>query len=413
MSGRFRNAGRRRSRLPLLGHGLVSLLLAVTALPAGEAPPSPVDWITLDEETRAHWELSPSPEDPLLARIQPRNARAGHDAQARPPVRIYALFAKQSSAYDTAMRILLARFHRAGIHAEVTLENFAGEAGRGAAALKRLARNEYDLAFAMGSASVTFLHERLPAPPLPVVTVCAKDPVLMGQMPDYAEGSGRTIAYTSLNVPVELQLDYLRAIVPDLATIGVLYATENTSTVRTQVEPLRAAAAGSGIRVIDVAVHDRSRAREELEALLPRAAETIRRASPSGGALFWITGATSVFREIETIDALSGGIPVLSAVPDVVQEGDASAVLSIGVSFESNAHLAAHYALRILRDEVRAADLPVGVVTPPDVSINFRKARAAGLRIPFRFFEAATTVYDPDGHLAREEGRLVRTESAE
>jgi putative ABC transport system substrate-binding protein len=371
-----------------------------------------VEWITLPPQTRAHWELTPAVNEPLRAWIRPQGGADGRGGAAE--ARVFILFAKKSSAYDTAMRALLGRFRRADVRATFAVENFGGDPARGAEALRRMETGGYDLGLAMGSAAVTFLHKTRPDPSVPVVTICAKDPVLMGQMPDYASGSGRNIAYTSLNVPVALQLDYLREIVPGLSVIGVLYATENTSTVVTQVEPLRALAAEAGIGMIDVAVRDRSRAAEELQTLLPEAVREIRRADPEGTrSLFWITGATSVFREIETIDARSGGVPVLSAVPDVVRAGDASAVLSIGVSFESNAHLAAHYALRILRGRAAAAELPVGVVTPPDVAINFRKARAAGLRVPFRFFEAAGTVYDPAGLLAREEGRLVRAGSGE
>lgn len=43
----------------------------------------------------------------------------------------------------------------------------------------------------------------------------------------------------------------------------------------------------------------------------------------------------------------------------------------------------------------------VGVVSPPDVAVSFRKAREIGMRIPFSFFESATTLYDNDGKLVR------------
>jgi hypothetical protein len=47
------------------------------------------------------------------------------------------------------------------------------------------------------------------------------------------------------------------------------------------------------------------------------------------------------------------------------------------------------------------------VITPPDVAVNFLKAREIGLRIPFTLFESAAFVYDADGRLAREKGQLV------
>ena len=98
---------------------------------------------------------------------------------------------------------------------------------------------------------------------------------------------------------------------------------------------------------------------------------------------------------------------MLSVVPDVVQQGGDSAVLSIGVGFESNAQLAAIYGADILAGRARAGDLKVGVVSPPDIAVNFRRAAEIGLRIPFRFFEAATFVYDRDGKPVRLRGQDV------
>ena len=124
-------------------------------------------------------------------------------------------------------------------------------------------------------------------------------------------------------------------------------------------------------------------------------------------SLFWVTGSTSVFREIETINAHSDRVPVLSVVPEVVKEGDASAALSIGISFESNAHLAALYGIKVLKGEIGVGNLEVGVVTPPDIAINFRKVREIGLRIPFSFVEGASFIYDYDGKPVRSRGTTL------
>jgi len=75
--------------------------------------------------------------------------------------------------------------------------------------------------------------------------------------------------------------------------------------------------------------------------------------------------------------------------------------MAIGISFESNAHLAAIYGVDILQGRVKAGDLKVGVVSPPDIAISFLKAREIGLRVPFSFFESASFVYDYDGHPVR------------
>jgi putative ABC transport system substrate-binding protein len=82
-------------------------------------------------------------------------------------------------------------------------------------------------------------------------------------------------------------------------------------------------------------------------------------------------------------------------------------VLSIGVSFESNAHIAAVYGIEILTNGADAGALKVGLVSPPDIAINFLRAREIGLKIPFRFFESASIVYDRAGRIVRDKGKRV------
>ena len=146
-------------------------------------------------------------------------------------------------------------------------------------------------------------------------------------------------------------------------------------------------------------------AKTELAELVKSAVTTMRKSDPTlNNSLFWITGSTVVFNEIATINQHSDRVPVLSVVPEVVQAGDDSALLSIGISFESNAHLAAIYGAGILDGTKRPGDLPVGIVSPPDITINFRKAREIGLSIPFNFLERASVVFDYDGQVVRKNG---------
>jgi len=103
-------------------------------------------------------------------------------------------------------------------------------------------------------------------------------------------------------------------------------------------------------------------------------------------------------------------VPVVSVVPEIVTKGDDTAVLAIGVSFESNAQLATVYATRILNG-VKPSTLKVGIVSPPDIAISFRKARQIGMRVPFDFFEIAGFVYDYEGRAVRTANKTETTAS--
>jgi len=94
-------------------------------------------------------------------------------------------------------------------------------------------------------------------------------------------------------------------------------------------------------------------------------------------------------------------------VPDVVKAGDDSAVMAIGITFDSNAQLAAFYGADVLSGKVKVGDLGVGIVSPPDIAISWRKAREIGMDIPFSFFESASFVYDYEGKMVRYRGKLV------
>ena len=217
---------------------------------------------------------------------------------------------------------------------------FRKEENRGQEALRLIDEGGYDLAFSMGSESTAWLHSRYAGGRLPVVSVCSKDPVLLGQANSYDSGSGTNFAFTSLNMPVEAQMAYVQELKPRLKNIAVIVNSKNVSAMQTQAQPIYDYSRRQGIQVLRLEVQDPSGAREELQGLVAKAVRAMRKNDPTlDNSVFWITGSTAVFKEIGTINAHADRVPVLSVVPEVVRSGADSAVLSVGISFESNAHL--------------------------------------------------------------------------
>jgi putative ABC transport system substrate-binding protein len=260
----------------------------------------------------------------------------------------------------------------------------------------------------MGSEATDWLWRNARDTRIPVVTVCSKDPVLLQQMASYEVGSGVNFAFTSLNLSIAVQIAYLRELSPQLRNIAVLVDRHNISAMETQALPFIEMANKLGLNAFLVAIDRPDRAAAELASMLPTTVRQMRSSEPAlTRNLFWITGSTSIFSEIATINSHADRIPVLSAVPDVVRPGADSAVMSIGVSFESNARLAAVYATNILEGRTTAGVLKVGVLSPPDIAINFLRARQIGLKIPFSFFELAEDVYGPTGASVRRHGATL------
>ena len=110
--------------------------------------------------------------------------------------------------------------------ANVTVINFNMKDAAGTDAIRFAETNKIDLIFAMGSESTAWLFDNYRGGKIPVVSVCSKDPVQLGQIKDYERGGGSNFAFTSLNVPVEVQMAYVKELKPDLKNFG------RSSTVR-------------------------------------------------------------------------------------------------------------------------------------------------------------------------------------
>ena len=383
-----------RTRLQALAAAAAMLAFAGSSAAAGT--PEVAKWFRYSPDVETAWQIS-GQSDPMTVAIR----RKG-DQMRSAPQHVLVLYPRPSSAYDIAITKILHVFEGREINAEITAVNFDMSDERGRNALRLAESEHYDLIFAMGSESTAWLYDNYRGGAIPVVSVCSKDPVQLGQMRDYETGSGTNFAFTSLNMPVDVQMAYVNELRPDLRNLTVLVDSKNVSAMQTQAEPIAAYARQRGIQVILGAVKDPSNARQELVEIVADAVRTMRKNDPDlTRSLFWVTGSTSVFLEIRTINEYADRVPVVSVVPEVVKAGPDTAVLAIGISFESNAHLAAIYGSDILSGRQRAQDLKVGIVSPPDIAISFLKSREIGMRVPFGFFESASFIYDYDGRAVR------------
>lgn len=391
-------------RACLAGTAAVALTGILPAAARAQKLPGPMDriddWFKILPRALQYWKVVPHKDDGLRVSLVPKDPPKG------PLGKIMIFYPRKSTAYDIATTEILIAFHDKGIPATVEVVNFDRKTPRGNALVDEAERGGYALIFSMGSQSTAWLWKHRRNGKVPIVSVCSKDPVQLGQVKSYDRGSGVNFAFTSLNVLIGVQMAYLRTLKPKLRNIAILVDAKNISAVKTQALPLIEAARPEGIEAFQVAVQDPKKAREELAELIPRAIERMKKTDPGlENSLFWITGSTSVFVEIKTINDHAGKVPVLSVVPEIVQEGPDSAVLSIGVSFQSNAQLAAKYGADIVTGRIKAPRVKVGIVSPPNIAVSFMRAKAIGLQIPFSLFEAADYIYGYDGRPLRIAGR--------
>jgi len=383
---------------------LVVLLLLVSVGPASARPT--LDWLRYDQASLNEYAVDRATGDGARHTIEPIWAP---ETLRRSAKRVMLLIPIRSDiAYSTAINTILQVFRQHGLPARFDVWFYDGDDSVAREALDWAYGEPVDLILSVGSKATAYLHEHHRGHHIPAVTSASKDPVASGQVDDPRAGSGSNIAYTSINVATDTLVAYLRRLVPGLTTIGVLYSRDNASAIQTQVKPLHDSASGLGLSVVDISVANDATAEDELDRVVPDGLETMRRSDPDlRRSVLLVTGSTAVYERIDQVNRHAGRVPVVSMLPDVVRPGADSALLSIGVNLSSAVALAAVYAKDVLLGRADPGTLPVGTVSPPDLSINFQVAERIGIAIPFAFFESATFVYDPSGRAVIEFGQRV------
>ena len=337
--------------------------------------------------------------------IRPKWKKTSNFLEAR----IFVLVSKKSGSYTKAVNKLLEVLENSEVYANLTVWNFAKDTEYAKKAFDFAESHDYDLIFTAGSESAVFVKEYYDGGKLPVVVSINKDPVLLGLVKDYDVGSRSNIAWTSLNVPINLQMDYLNRLKPNIKNIAIMYDRNHSAVMATEVKPFKAKLKELNLNVFDIAVSDAELPEHTLRREIPNTIYSMQRNDPTlQNSIFWVTSSTAVFSKIDLISQFALRIPVLGSIPNIVSQGTSSAVLAVGIDRRNNAHLASVYAIRILKKQVNPGDLKVGVVTPPDLAINFAVAKKIGLKIPFSIVESAAFIYDYQGNMVRNFGQRVR-----
>jgi len=370
------------------------LILTAAAVAAGpvRAQERPLlDWLVYDGATLASYAVDTDAGD--TARHIAVATGAPADAK-----RVMILIPSRSvEAYTLAVNTILQVFARRGVPARFDVWYYDKNEAVAHEALQWAYAQPVDLIMTAGSSATTFLRKHHSGHAIPAVTSASKDPIASGHLDDPA-GSGTNIAYTSINVDTDTLVAYLRRMLPALSTVGLIYSEGNASAILTQVNPLKKASDDLALNIVDITVRGRGSAEEELEVNLPAGIAAMRAFDPDQkNSILLVTGSTAVYERISQINRHSGSLPVISMLPDIVREGEESALLSIGVNLTSALTLAAVYGVDVITGAARPGDLPVGTVSPPDLAINFLIAARVGVKIPFSFLESSTFVYDLDG----------------
>ncbi|WP_050937519.1 ABC transporter substrate binding protein, partial [Vibrio harveyi] len=323
------------------------ILLLVLAASSSVSLADWPEWLGehLQAEKAVQWEINANDSDVLFA------PRGEHPM-------VWVLVSRKADSYDVALSTILKVFRR-----EMPNVSFRAfllpKRQEELVAWTKAADIKANMIYTVGSRATVSLHKIYAGGKLPVVSVNAKDPVLLGLTDNY-HSSGNNFAYTSLNLPADITLSFLRRFKPSLTQIGVLYAKSNTSAYLTQFLPLQKEAEKQGVTVFPIEV-DENNPELALQYVMQTTVESMKVNDGNlRQSLLWLTGSSSLLNRLDEINLYSEQLPLLTAVPDAVNGTQQSALMSVGVRFENNAHQAALYGIEVLKKGAAPASLPVG-----------------------------------------------------
>jgi len=200
----------------------------------------------------------------------------------------------------------------------------------------------------------------------PIVFTAVTDPVGAGIVTNPEAPAGNVTGVSDM-LPVQPHLDLIKAIVPDVKTIGVIYnAGESNSVFLIKAE--KDAAAKMGIKVVDATASNSSEVQAAAQSLVGRV-----------DAMSVLTDNTAV-SALESIIKVAeqNKIPLIAGDTDSVKRG---AVAAYAFDYKDLGKQAGYQAAEILNG-TPIKDIPVEYAKNLQLSINEKAAAAMGVTIP-------------------------------
>jgi putative ABC transport system substrate-binding protein len=231
----------------------------------------------------------------------------------------------------------------------------------------------------LASAAPAAVAVRRATTSVPIVFVGVVDPVGLGLVPSLGRpgGSITGLATTSADFAGK-RLELLRAIVPSLRRVAVLWHPANPSNP-IQLKGAQAAARALGIRLEPVSIQG------------PNDFDSASKAVPgTDGLLFLESPLFTTHRARLAELAARSRLPAIYGQREYVEVGG---LMSYGTHFKDLYRRAAWYVDKILKG-AKPGDLPVEQPTNFELVINLKTAKALGLTIPPSLLQRADQVIE-------------------
>jgi putative ABC transport system substrate-binding protein len=274
--------------------------------------------------------------------------------------------------FETASRSIADILRESPRQPEVLTFDLEGERSKGPEVLAAVRRANADLIVTVGSlATAVVLADPTQRTPL-VFSM-----VLYPRQSEFLSDPTRSVTGVALDVPVEVQLEYVHRLVPGARRVGVLYHAAETGLV---VEAARRVAPAHGLSLVTRTVEQPAGAVTALGELMEEV------------DVVWTVADSHVFTPQTTsaliLAALRRRVPLVGLSTAHVKSG---ALATLYCDYEDVGRQTGELILRIL-DGARPEDIPVAAPRKVSLALNLRTAQHLGLDVPPALVEEAREV---------------------
>lgn len=279
-------------------------------------------------------------------------------------VLIVVVKSRDIAPYNIALEGFKRVLKRGRINSNIIEYNMKGELREGQEIIKEVKAINPDLILILGSNATQVISSSIKD--IPIIFSMVLNPVASGFI-ESMQSSDNNLTGASMDIPIEMQFEKLRSIIPDLRKIGVLYSPMESKTI---IEDASDVAKEMGLVLIAQEVSSEKNVPSALKILFEKRVDAL-----------WMVADGTVFTTQSSkhilLYTLRNGIPFMGLSLSYVKAG---ALLALSWDYQDIGRQSGELALRVLSGE-EPGHIPITVPRRTSLVLNLKTAKRIGIKI--------------------------------
>ena len=276
----------------------------------------------------------------------------------------------QHKALDEANKGFVKALDDSGISYTLDQQNASGDPSTTQTIAQKLVDDKKDLIFAIATPSAQAVAGL--TKDIPIVLTAVTDPADAGLVASNEAPGGNVTGTSDLN-PVEKQVELLKQLLPEAKTVGILYCSAEANS-KLQVNLVKEVCSNNGLTTKEFTVSNSNEIQTVVESMIGKVDVIY---TPTDNV---ISNAMATVAMVATNNQL----PIICGEENQVTAG---ALATYSVDYEKLGYKAGEMAVKILKGEAKAGDLPIEYLSDEEYKLSVNEETAKTLNIDLSVLE--------------------------